>query len=437
MTRPIVISIAPNTEKDDAHLALRQLLRLHRHRRQDPTRHRAVEQRLQQAVSQPHVILTSSGRSAITRTLQAAGVGRGDDVITQAFTCLVVPNAIRAAGARPVYADSNPATYNLDPSALARVITPRTKALIIQHTFGLAAPMSDILRLAHQHKLFVIEDCAHALGGTYDGRPLGSFGDAAILSFGRDKMISSIFGGAVAVRSSALANTLRRAEEKLPLPPRRWVIQQLLHPIVSWYIILPLYFRNSLGKINLVLLQKLGIISRAVSAEERQGHPPDVMRWRFSPALLPLLELQLQKLPRFTAHRRQITARYTSAFPAALPVDRIRPPQALLRFPLRLTNRNTMLRDAKAHHLLLGDWYASPVVPAAIAAVTGYIDGSCPNAEAIASEIINLPTYPRLTVQQAEEVITFVKTYAGQQDLAGADGHMGANTDHHRRNAAS
>lgn len=406
MRRPIAISIAPNTERDDAHIALRQLIRPHRWSRNAARRQQNIEQTLQRVLGQPEVILTSSGRGALTRLLQAAGIGQGDEVILQAFTCLVVPNAIRAAGARPVYADINPATYNLDPADVAKKITPRTKAIIIQHTFGIPADIEQLLRSARQHQLMIIEDCAHALGGTYDGQPLGSFGDAAIASFGRDKVISCVFGGAVAVRNAALASTVRRQEQSLPLPPRRWALQQLLHPLLCWYVILPFYFLGGIGKLKLVTWQRLGLLSRAVTPAERRGQPPALCRWRFSPALLPLLERQLEKLPQSTQRRTQLAARYAAAAPAALPAG---DPSPLLRFPLRVDNPRRLLAAGRRHKMLLGDWYAAPVIPQVAPEISGYTPGSCPQAEVAAAAVINLPTYPRLTDEQVEQVIALAQ----------------------------
>lgn len=376
----------------------------------------AIEQRLAAIVGQPHVILTSSGRSAIYYLLRAAGIGQGDEVIIQAFTCLAVPAAVKWAGATPIYADIQPATLNLDPDAVACKITSRTKAIIIQHTFGLSAPLADIVRLARRHHLLIIEDCAHALGAAFHGQPAGSFSDAAVLSFGRDKVLSCVFGGAIAVRNSALAQRLRTAQAKLPPPPRWWVAQQLLHPLLLWYIVLPLYFlAGGLGKIKLVIWQKLRLLSLAVSPKEKQGDTPAFLFWRFAPNLAPLLTHQLAKLPRATSRRREITARYAAKlkyFSGQDPKKNLLATAPLLRYPLFVANNRTTLRAARHAKLLLGDWYTTPVAPSVTQAVSGYTPGSCPNAEWTAEHIINLPTYPRLTDEQVERVIAFINDQA-------------------------
>ena len=120
-------------------------------------------------------------------------IGEGDEVLVQAFTCVAVPNSVLWAQATPVYADID-ATLNIDPIDVEKKITNRTKAIIVQHTFGIPADMDALVALAKKHNILLIEDCAHSLGATYKGKKVGTFGDAAFFSFGRDKVVSSVFG---------------------------------------------------------------------------------------------------------------------------------------------------------------------------------------------------------------------------------------------------
>ncbi len=103
-------------------------------------------------------------------------------VILPGFTCVVVPNAIRLAGARPIYADIPENSYNIDPAGILQVITSRTKAIIVQHTFGIPACLDEITSIARERDLWVVEDCAHALGSSYAGKHVGLWGDAAFFS---------------------------------------------------------------------------------------------------------------------------------------------------------------------------------------------------------------------------------------------------------------
>ncbi|MEK7623533.1 MAG: aminotransferase class I/II-fold pyridoxal phosphate-dependent enzyme, partial [Patescibacteria group bacterium] len=174
------------------------------------------------------VFLCDSGRSALAIALRGLGIKAGDEVLVQAFTCLVVINAIRSVGGVPVYVDIG-RDFNMDPADVAKKITPQTKVIIIQHTFGIPAPMSQLLDIAKKYSLLTIEDSAHALGGTFGGKKLGTFGDLAIITFGSDKVVSCVRGGGIIVNNRMFQVTISKLVQELPLPPRRVVLQHLLH----------------------------------------------------------------------------------------------------------------------------------------------------------------------------------------------------------------
>lgn len=410
MSHPILISLSPNTLPRDIRTAAVSLLRPHRwaaYADQLPI----IEEQLGRRFGGGQAQLTSSGRAALYEAVRAAGIGAGDEVIIQAFTCLAVPEAIAWAGATPVYGDIDPATYNLDLTKLREKITPRTRAIIIQHTFGIPASMDDILSLAREHHLLIIEDLAHGLGGQYKDRPLGSFGDVAILSFGRDKTISCVFGGAVVSRRPDLMNKIRSAVAAYPLPSAAWVMQQLLHPVLV-NLFLPLYFIAGLGKTLLVLCQRLGLLSMAVTPEEKtRGDKPYFIERRFHPALVPLLAEQLKQLPSFTQRRRAIAKRYLQELGGSEYMQVSAVSANWLRFPVRLADKRGVLAAAKRAKILLGDWYASPVAPVTLAqsSLTHYVPGSCPEAERAALHVINLPTHPRMTDEDVSRVIKFIR----------------------------
>ncbi|HLD25686.1 MAG TPA: aminotransferase class I/II-fold pyridoxal phosphate-dependent enzyme [Candidatus Andersenbacteria bacterium] len=401
----LTTSLAPNTQADDIQAAAASLLSPWRWR--DSERLPAVAQQLEAMLPQHHAVLTSSGRAAIWQTLKAFGIGAGDEVIIQAFTCLAVPAAVSWSGAKPTYADINKQTYNLDPASVAARITPRTKAIIVQHTFGIPGPIAELQALATQHKLILIEDLAHALGGNYQNQPLGTLGDATILSFGRDKTISSVFGGAVICGDQKVIARLAAAQASLSYPPAQWVAQQLLHPLVV-PVLNRLYFTAGLGKVLLVAAQKLHLLSLAVSASEKRGQKPSHVHYRFAPALAPLLQHQLRKLTAFTAHRRRLARHYAAALPHRFSEQQLSE-AAWLRFPLLLKNRDQVFRAARQRKMLLGDWYTSPVTPGVSPNISHYQPGSCPVAEEVSREIINLPTHINISEQQAQGVIAFMQ----------------------------
>lgn len=355
----------------------------------------------------PYAYFFSSGRSALTALLEAMHIGKGDEVIVQAFTCMVVPNSISFTGATPVFVDIDN-TANCDQKDLKKKITSRTKAIIVQHTFGIPADMEVILQIAKKHGIFVIEDCAHALGATYKGKQVGALGDAAFFSFGRDKCVSSVFGGAAIVKNKILATRLEHIKKRLTLPSRYWIFQQLMHPIIT-SIALPLY-ASGIGKGILVFFQKLHILSFPVEPCEKKGQKPHAYMMQYPNALATLLLNQLKKLDDYIETRRYIASIYKNAFKndPSIQMQEEREGSSYLRFCIRVNNQNAVLRYVRQNGLILGNWYHAVIDPiGSNKEKAGYISGSCRNAEVFAAQCINLPT--RITKKDADTVVTIVK----------------------------
>ncbi len=153
----------------------------------------------------PHALAVSNGTVAIHLALEALGVGEGDEVIVPDLTFAASINTILHARATPVIADVHPDTWTLDPAEVERLITPRTKAIMPVHLYGHPCHMDELMAIAKKHKLFVVEDCAEALGALYKGKPVGSFGDAATFSFFGNKTITTGEGGMTLFRDPAVA----------------------------------------------------------------------------------------------------------------------------------------------------------------------------------------------------------------------------------------
>jgi dTDP-4-amino-4,6-dideoxygalactose transaminase len=401
---PTTISLSPNIQPDDLFVVFKTLLSPWCW--SDKRINRKIARLISAHLANRPTALVSSGRSAIYRTLEALDIGPGDEVIVQAFTCLAVPAPILWRKAKPIYADIDLATYNFNLTDVAKKISPRTKAIIVQHTFGLAGPVKELRQLADRHNLTLIEDLSHSFGASLHDQALGTFGHVAILSFGRDKTVSCVFGGAVTSVDAALIQRVEQKQAQLPNPPAWWVVQQLLHPLLM-AIIIPLYFVGSIGKVLLVVAQKMKLLSMAVTKAEKQGHQPPFIDWQFSSALGFLLLNQLRKLNQFTLRRQTVARRYFHRLPIG---KQITPPNIpnWLRVPVRVKNRSSLLSRAKKQHILLGNWYDHPITPVTNKSVnfTGYINGSCPQAELAAARTINLPTHPNLTDEQIDQIVS-------------------------------
>jgi dTDP-4-amino-4,6-dideoxygalactose transaminase len=160
---------------------------------------------LAQAHGVQHALACTSATSALHLSTMALGLGPGDEMLVPAFTWVTSANAAEYVGAKAVFVDIDLATFNLDPVALEAAITPRTRAIMAVHLFGLAAPMDQINALAQKHNLAVIEDAACAIGTTYKGKPVGGLGDLGCFSFHPRKVITTGEGGAVTTNSDELA----------------------------------------------------------------------------------------------------------------------------------------------------------------------------------------------------------------------------------------
>jgi perosamine synthetase len=169
-----------------------------------------------------HAVACTNGTAGLHIALLAAGVGPGDEVIVPALTYVSAPNVVRYCGARPVLADSEPRTMNIDPDQIEALITPRTRGIIVAHLYGHAADMEPICTLARRHGLFVVEDAAEAHGAEYRGRRAGALADMAVFSFFANKIVTTGEGGMVTTQSDHLNSRLRRLRGQGVDPERRY-----------------------------------------------------------------------------------------------------------------------------------------------------------------------------------------------------------------------
>jgi perosamine synthetase len=176
----------------------------------------------------PRAVAASYGRMAFRHLLDAFDLAPGSEIVFPALTFWVVPEMARAAGLVPVFADVDPATFTLDPESLARVITPRTRAVIPTHLWGLPCDMDPIMAIAREHGLIVIEDCAHALGAAYRGQPVGTIGDAGFFSLQTLKPLNTYGGGVAVARDAAVMTRVAARVAALPLPARAELKKKLL-----------------------------------------------------------------------------------------------------------------------------------------------------------------------------------------------------------------
>lgn len=417
MKKEITTALSPNLESDDVALA-QSLLRSPKTWRVG-TGPEELQTILSERLSIPnkHVYTFESARTALYGILSCLDLRPTDEVLLQAFTCVAVPAPVLWIGARPVYVDTRESDFTMCVDDLKRKITPASRVLIIQHTFGIPARMEELLHVAKEHGLFVIEDCAHTFASTYKRALLGTLGDAAIMSFGRDKALSSVFGGVATTTRPEIATRLRAFHGSCPMPSRSWVAQQLIHPLLT-FPMCEQRNRMIVAKSVFALAKRAGVLSKSVYPIERSGGRPPFAFRKLPNALAQLALHQLEKLDRLTEHRKKLSSLYERE----LDLRRVilpKPPQesttSFVRYPIRVRNAPTILDAAKTNRIHLGDWYTSPIAPEGVEMDRLlYTRGSCPVAERLSGETINLPTSIHIRTEDALRIVACIHEHADQ-----------------------
>lgn len=354
----------------------------------------------------------NSGRSALYLALKAFGIGKGDEVLIQAYTCNSVPNPVLWTGAKPVYVDIDIETLNMDVKDLEKKITPSAKAIIVQHTFGNPAKIKEILKIASQHKLKVIEDCAHSLGTRVEGKLTGTFGDAAILSFGREKVISSLTGGALLINDESL---ISKAQELItglkPLSKRRIGLE--IGNFFSWRTVFRPIFSKEWGRSFINFLYHFDAVNVVTSRKELDGLNPG-----WYPAKMPNLfaHIALIELDNFTEYNRQREEIAQMYYLRVKNKDLKLIPKhtgIYLRVVALHSKASRLLAESRKLKMNFGNWYDSVVYPDSVhLAKLGYESGTCPVAEKTALQTVNLPNYLGMKVEEVDRVIEWVNKFS-------------------------
>ncbi len=382
--KTIFTALAPNIEWDDFWLSIKLQFLPWKWKQGNATKN--LEEALKQRLRKKHVFLYETGRTGLEMILKASGIGAGDEVLLQAFTCVAVPNAVLWTGAKPVYVDCREDNATISVEDFKQKITSRCKAVIVQHTYGVMADVEAISAIVREHRLLVIEDCAHGL--SMQGK-LGFF------SFGRDKAISSVFGGAVATDDDTLAENMRTAHARLPHASCWWIGRQLKY-VGNISLARATFDWFGLGRVLLIITKLFA--TKPVTDGEKVSHKPHFLGKQMPNALAELALHQLAKLDRFDEHRRKIVSMYKQNFPDGF---------GILRFALRA-------KISVKKEIFLGDWYTTAIAPAGVSyKAIGYDPATCPVAEQMAGNMINLPTDIHITTHDADRIIQFIKRNLG------------------------
>lgn len=306
-----------------------------------------------------YAIGVANGTDALLLTLDALGIGEGDEVITTPFTFFASAEVISQVGAKPVFVDIDQDTYNMDPSKLEAAITPRTKAIIPVHLFGQPADMDPIMDIAERYELKVIEDACQAIGSTYDHRPAGSIGSAGCFSFFPTKNLGGYGdGGMIVTNDEQLAQRIRmlRAHGSNP---------KYYHSLIGY---------NS----------------------------------RLDPLQAAFLQVKLPHLDRWNALRREkadIYNRELRHLPVKLPSVSDRVEAVYHLYIIQADRRNELMKYLLEHGIASGVYYPVPLHRQEVYADLGYEGGALPVAEQAALHTMALPLYPELTEEDQMYIV--------------------------------
>lgn len=335
------------------------------------------------------------GRVALSAIFKAIDLSEDDEVILPAFTCVVVPNAILYLKAKPIYVDINLKTYNTTLKKIKSKVTPKTKVVICQNTFGLSSEVDEISKWCKQNNIITIEDCTHGFGGKFKGSPNGSFCDFAFYSSQWNKPHSTGIGGFAIVNDSNYITKLRRVNKDLIKPGLKstFILKSLIFTrknLVSennYWRLLKLY--RYLSKKNLVVGSSSG--EEISSIEEPKKYFSGASKTQIKEG-----EKSVKSLKKDIILRKENALIYYDFLQKNNKTNVSKDlfdNHSFLKYPLLVSNQTEFLELAKKNKIELGEWFNSPIHPVQQDFKLWKLNiEEFPNAKKISKLIVNLPT---------------------------------------------
>lgn len=341
----------------------------------------ALEKMLCEMTGAKYAVVVANGTAALHLAALAAGFQEGDEVIVSSITFAASANCVLYCGAKPVFADIRPDTYNIDPASVRKLVTSRTKGIVAVDFTGQSVEHDALLEICREHGLVYMEDAAHAIGTKYKGRPIGSIADMTCFSFHPVKTVTGGEGGAITTNDEKLYRRLLRVRTHGITRN----MEEMVHPTDAlWY-----------------------------NEQVELGY-----NYRMTDFQAALLLSQLRKLPKFSARRREIVEKYDGVFSQMpeLVVQKEIPESDTTRHlyilrlnPERLKCTRRQFFDALYAENTCPQVHYLPVYWHSYYEKLGYEKGLCPNAEKFYEEVMSIPLYYGLTDEDVEDVIAAVK----------------------------
>ncbi len=326
---------------------------------------RQFEQDFAGYIGAAHCVGVGNGTDALFMAMKCLGLGRGDEVITAANTFIATAEGIGWTGATPVFVDCDPVTYNLDPQLIEAAITERTKAIVPVHLYGQPAEMEAIMKIARKHKLLVVEDCAQAHGATFNGRKVGTFGDAACFSFYPGKNLGAYGdGGAVTTDNEELAIRVRQLGDH--------------------------------------------------GSKVKYQHEFEGLNSRLDGIQGAVLSVKLRHLDQWSDRRIEIACIYNEGLQdvCVIPQTAEGVRHVFHLYVIQVNNRDELMASLQKRGIASGIHYPVPLPATPAYAALDYPLEQFPNATSIAGKIVSLPMHGDLTDEDVQDVIAAVMAVA-------------------------
>lgn len=359
-----------------------------------------LEKELLKMYGAKRVYLFSNARSAEYIFLKSLDLSLDSEVIIQAFTCNAVVNPILWLKHTPVYADISSKTYCMDFNSLKENFTSRTEAVIVQHTFGIDGYSEPMYEFLKSKGVYVLEDCAHSIGNSR----LGSKGDAAIVSFGIEKVLSTRVGGALLVNNEDLISKIDREYKKIKELSTIETFLWMINPLI-WRVLRKL---GALQKVVSYILNRVGLLNMGFVSSELKGIKPGIYPRRLPDVLSWVVLNRMRTIEENLEHRRYINDLYASA----LDVPHLKGVSSV-RFPMIVEDvrvLETLKKALSDNDIYYGDWYSPLIYPGRTNIESmGYRWGDCPVAQEVSRHIINLPTGFSTSKKDALDISNVIK----------------------------
>ena len=425
----VFIGSIPNTEKDDLELAKRILRGEEDLKGSIDNLRKKILELLREnedlaEISEDNLFLFNRGRDSIYFYLNSLELNEGDEVIVQAFTCVAVVAPILWNKLKPVYVDIEAKSFNMDLSLLEEKITDKTRAIVVQHTFGNILDMQRVKNIVEEvnkgreqkERIRIIEDAAHIFPSDFKEKysTLGKYSDMLLFSFSQDKSISSTQGAASIILDKEILDIAKRNYSELHRPGKEESLYNARY-IKLWFLIKKYYFTKvipytniTIGRVLIILFRSLGLIKKQANTNSTEFCGIK----KLSQVQAVLLSNQLKKVSKINEKRKKTTGFYNRNLKGEFRFKT--ESNLLLRYPLLLENRAEVKQKLLEREIIAGNWYSSAVHPLGEEELgkVAYKAGSCPVAEKVGSRILNLPTNVEVTKEDAKEIVGIVNNFA-------------------------